>query len=233
MSPPLLLRADSLVHLRAPPAQLRGISLEISPASFTLLSGPPDSGASLLLRVLGLLEHPDSGELWFDSLPTSSLDDPARLALRNRLVGFLFAEPFLLDSFSVAENVAMPLFKISGFDIEQARARTAEVLAFAGLTSATDLTVSGLSPLDHHKVALARALAVSPRLLIAEDAALHLPSSDFRDFAALLRSIPTLLQISVIATAPPTLAPLLNPDREFHLAQGLLAPDPHPIPARE
>jgi ABC-type lipoprotein export system ATPase subunit len=211
---------------------LRGVSLAIEPGRFTLLSGGRDSGAALLLRILGLLERPDSGELWFDSQPTASLDDPARLDLRNRQFGFLFAEPFLLDSFSVAENVAMPLFKILGFDIGQARDRTAEILGFAGLAAAADLTVAGLSPLDHHRVSLVRALATAPRLLIAEDPGLHLPPSDLRAFAALLRSVPDLLGISVIATSPAGPA-LLNPDREYHLENGLLLPDPDPIPAQE
>jgi ABC-type lipoprotein export system ATPase subunit len=230
---PPILRAESLAHHRAPPGELHSLSLAIEPGRFTLLSGGADSGAGILLRILSLLERPDSGELWFDSRPTAALDDAARLALRNSQFGFQFAEPFLLDSFSVAENVAMPLFKISKFDIEQARARTAEVLQFAGLATVADLSVFDLSALDHHKLSLARALAGAPRVLIAENAGLHLPASDFREFAALLRSLPGLLGITVIATSPAG-PEILNPDREIRLEHGLLAADSQPIlPAQE
>jgi ABC-type lipoprotein export system ATPase subunit len=226
-----LLRADALFHHRSPPGELRGVSLAVEPGRFTLLSGGLDSGAGLLLRILGLLERPDAGEVWFDSQPAGPLDDAARLDLRNHLFGFLFAEPFLLDSFSVAENVAMPLFKISGFDIEQARARTSEVLGFTGLSAVADLGVADLSPPDHHKVSLARALAIAPRVLIAEDAGLHLPATDLRGFAGLLRSVPDQFGISVIATSPAG-PKIFGADREVRLEHGVIVADSQPIPVR-
>jgi ABC-type lipoprotein export system ATPase subunit len=227
-----VLRADSLVHRRTPPALLDGLSVSIQPATFTMLTGGANSGAGLLLRILGLLEAPDSGEVWLDAQPASALDDAARLDLRNRHFGFLFAEPFLLDSFTIAENVAMPLFKISAFNIEQARARTTEVLRFAGIEAMADYGVLDVDPVDHHKVALARALAVSPRVLIVEDLALQLPGHEGSELAALLRSVPHLLGISVIATSP--LAPgSLSPDRELRLEHGLLVADSNPYPLQE
>jgi ABC-type lipoprotein export system ATPase subunit len=226
---PSLLRADALFHRGAPPEELRGVSLAIEPARFTLLSGSPGSGAGLLLRVLGLLERPDAGEVWFDSQAAGRLDDAARLDLRNHAFGFIFAEPFLLDSFTVAENVAMPLFKISGLDIQQARCRTSQVLEFTGLAAAADLCVADLSPLDHHKVALARALAIGPRVLVAEDAGLQLPPGDFRDFAALLRAAPGASGVSVIATTSPAGADILSPDREVRIEHGAIAADSQSI----
>jgi ABC-type lipoprotein export system ATPase subunit len=227
-----VLRAESLAHHRSLPAMLDGVSLAIQPASFTLLAGEPDSGAGLLLRILGLLEAPDAGEVWLDGHPASALEETARIDLRNRHFGFLFAEPFLLDSFSIAENVAMPLFKIAGCDIEQARSRTAEVLRFVGIEAIADLNVLDISPLDHHKVALARALAVSPRVLIAEDFALQVPTREVSELAALLRSVPQQLGISVVATSPMHPEALI-PDREVRLENGLIASDSHPYPLQE
>lgn len=224
---PSLLRADAIFHHGSPPGSLSGISLSIEPRRFTLISGLPDSGAGLLLRVLSLLDRPDSGEVWFESQRTVTLDDEARLDLRNHTFGFLFAEPFLLDSFTVAENVAMPLFKISGFDIDQARLRTAQVLDFAGLAASADYRVADISVLDHHKVSLARALAHAPKLLVAENAGLQLSARDFREFAALLRAAPDLLGVSVIATSPA--APeILSPDREIRLERGVIVADSNP-----
>jgi len=211
--------------------ELHGVSLALQPGALTLLSAP-DPSAGLLLRILGLLERPDSGEVWLDSRPAASLEDAARLDLRNRNFGFIFAEPFLLDSFTVAENVAMPLFKIAGFDIEQARNRTTEVLAFAGIEAIADCGVEELSTLDHHKVSLARALAISPRLLIAEDVGLQLPASDAIELAALLRTVPDLLGISVIATSPAG-PELLHPDRQVRLERGVIAADSQPVSVEE
>jgi len=230
---PSLLRADALFHRGAPPEELRGVSVAIEPGRFTLLSGPPGSGAGLLLRVLGFLERPDAGEVWFEGQATGAFDDAARVDLRNHSFGFVFAEPFLLDSFTVAENVAMPLFKISGLDIEQARARTALVLDFAGLAGAADLRVSDLSLLDQYKVALARALAIAPRILVAEDAGLHLSAREFRDFAALLRAAPDILGVTVIATTGAAGVEIFCPDREVRIERGAIVADSHPIPVEE
>ena len=224
-----LLRADEVFHRGSPSGELCGVSVAIDPGRFTLLSGQHGSGAGALLRILGLLDRPDAGQVWFESRPTGCLDDAARLNLRNHAFGFVFAEPFLLDSFSVAENVAMPLFRISGFDIEQARIRTAEVLDFAGLAGVADCAVTDLSPLDRHKLSLARALANAPRVLIAEDTGLQLSPCDLGDFAALLRSAPGHLGVSVIATS---LAPadILGPDREIRIERGAVVADSNPSP---
>jgi ABC-type lipoprotein export system ATPase subunit len=229
---PPSLRADSLVHRRSPPAELRGVSLAIQAGGFTLLSGDAESGAGLLLRILGLLERPDSGEVWFDSIPMGPVDDVVRLGIRNHQFAFLFAEPFLLDSFTVAENVAMPLFKISGFDIERARARTAEVLDFAGIEDSADFAVADLPPLDQHKISLARALAVAPRVLIAEDPGLQLATAELREFAALLRTVPERLGISIIATSPAG-AEVLGAGREIRLERGVIVADSQPVEVEE
>lgn len=227
-----LLRAEALFNHRSPPGELSGVSLVIEAGRFTLLSGDADSGAGALLRVLGLLERADAGEVWFAGQATSMLDDAERLDMRNRLFGYMFAEPFLLDSFTVAENVAMPLFKIACLDIEQARARTAEVLSFAGLAGCADEAVVDLPPADHHKVSLARALAIAPRVVIAEDVGLHLEEADLRGFAELLRAAPDRLGIAVIATSRAG-AELFGADRQIRLERGVIAADSQPAPVQE
>ncbi|HEX4084668.1 MAG TPA: ATP-binding cassette domain-containing protein [Chthoniobacteraceae bacterium] len=219
-----LLRADALCH-----RELQGISLAIEPGGFTMISG---SGSGALLRILGLLDRTEAGEVWMEGRPTSALDDAARLELRNRAFGYVFAEPFVLDSFTVAENIAMPLFKISDYEIEPARIRTGQMLEFAGLTGSAEMGVSELPLHDHYRIALARALAVNPRILIAEQAGLNIPPSEFHNFAALLRSVPETLGIAVIATSPAG-AGLFHPDREIRLEQGAIAADTRPVTVEE
>jgi lipoprotein-releasing system ATP-binding protein len=200
----------------------------IEAGRFTLISGDAESGAGALLRILGLLERADAGEMWIEGQATSALDDGARLECRNHMYGFLFAEPFLLESFTVAENVAMPLFKISGLDIEQARVRTAQVLEFANLAGAADAGMHELSALDQHKVALARALANAPQVLIAEDAGEQLGAGDFREFAGLLKAAAEQMGVAVIATSASGREGL-TPDREVRLENGLIAGDTCPV----
>ena len=231
-STPLLLRAEAVSHHGTPLEELRAVSLAIEPRKFTLLSGPADSGTGLLLRILGLLDRPDAGEVWFEAHPTSALDEAERMKLRNQAFGYVFAEPFLLDSFSVAENVAMPLFKINGLDIEQARIRTAQVLDFAGLAGAADFRVADLSVSDQHKIALARALAIAPRVLIAQDAGSQLSQQDLREYLALLRMVPEALGVAVIATSPAG-SDIIGADREIRLAAGEVAADSHPVAIEE
>jgi len=226
------LRADGVMHHRAPAEELNGVSVTIEPGRFTLLSGGAESGASALLRILGLLERADGGEVWIEGRGTSELDDAARLELRNRFFGFLFAEPFLLDSFTVAENVAMPLFKIGCVDIEVARARTAEVLEFTALSGFADMPVEELGALERHRVSLARAVAISPRVLIAEDVMLHLAREDGRGFAELVRSVPEALGIGVIATSPAE-AEIFGADRLIRLERGVIVGDSQPEPVQE
>ncbi len=224
--PSTLLRTEAVFHRGPAGGQLHGVSLAIEPARLTLLSG---SGSAALLRILGLLQRPDAGEVWFESRCATSLDDAALMDLRNHSFGFVFSEPFLLDSFNVAENVAMPLLKISGFDIDRARVRTAQVLEFTGLTALADQCVADLGPLDRHKISLARALANAPRVLIAEQAGAGLSPGEHQDFAALLRAAPDLSGVSVVATAPAD-ARSFGAQREIRLDEGAVAADSHPIP---
>jgi lipoprotein-releasing system ATP-binding protein len=215
---PPVLRAESVTA----DGRLHGVSLAIEPATFTLLSGDSDSGAGTLLRILGLLERPGAGEVWLDGRATGSLDEIMWLDARNRSFGYLFAEPFLLESFSVAENVGLPLFKIADMNLEQARGRAGEVLSFAGLSSMAEAAVNDLTPAECHRVALARALAIRPRALIAEAAGLNLPTNEQESFAALLREVAHTMGIAVIATSGAGMRSL-GADCEVRLERGVIA----------
>ena len=233
LPPPPILCADNILHhpVSAPgfTLDLRGSSLSVDPGSFTRLSG---AGAPHLLRLLGLLDRPDSGEVWFASQSAGSLDEPARLELRNRSFGFMFAEPFLLQSFTVAENIAMALFKLSGLDIESAHQRTAEMLDFVGLRDASECPITELDPCEQHKVSLARALSNAPRVLIVEDAGADLPPAQRAAFLSLLPAARDLFGAAVIAHLSSS-AGLTFPGREILMDAGAIVSDTRFIPAHE
>ena len=171
---------------------LRGVSLRVHAGEIYFITGE----SAGLLRVLGLLDAPESGEIILEKRSVSSLSEPERDELRNQRCGFLFAAPFLLAAFSVVENVAMPLFKISRFTPEQARERTDLLLDFTGLTAEAQHSIEDITPFQQHAVSLARALANDPAVLTVERLDLEDPAA----FTALLRASCARFGVAVIAS---------------------------------
>lgn len=149
------------------PAHFETVSLAFEAGTFSGFYGSDGSGKGLLLNVLGLLEPHDSGTIRVTEHDVATLDAEEARQLRNESFGFLFNHPCLLPSFSVAENVAMPLFRICGGDAAAARMRTLEVLDFCGIAD-LECTLTGRLDLPtQRKAALARALIHAPEILIA------------------------------------------------------------------
>ena len=180
---------------------LRGLSLRIEASAFHLITGGPAGLRGALLRVLGLLDAPAGGEVFFEGGKVSSLAEPERDRVRSLRCGFLFAAPFLLPSFSVIENIAMPHFKISQVNPEQARERADLLLAFTGLTADAQRPAEELTPYQQHAVSLARALANEPAVITVESLDSGLAPEDAARFAALLRQCCARFGVAVIASA--------------------------------
>ena len=176
------------------------LSLRLDAGVFHLLTGGPAEQRTALLRVIGLLDAPECGEIILESRKLAALADSERDDLRNQRCGFLFASPFLLPSFSVVENVAMPLFKISHFSAAQARERTDLLLDFVGLTAESQQPVEGLTAFQQHAVSLARALANDPAVITVENLDTALGPEDYAGFTALLRQSCARFDVAVIAS---------------------------------
>ena len=198
--PPVLELRD--VTYAADAHALRGLSLGFVAGTFHLVTGGPASVRTALLRVLGLLDAPVSGEVLFEGCDVASLTEPERDSIRNQRCGFLFAAPFLLRTFTVVENIAMPLFKISQVNPEQARERTELLLDFTGLTAEARRHADELTPWQQHAVSLARALANDPVLITVESLNADLAPDESATFAALLRQSCARFGVTVIASAP-------------------------------
>jgi lipoprotein-releasing system ATP-binding protein len=169
--------------------------------------------------VLGLLEEPDSGEVIVDGQSTRRLDDTARAELRKRHFGYLFAAPFLLPGFSVLENVVVPMFKILDSGPAEARSRAEELLAFADVDELRKASAETLSSFDQRRVALVRALATSPAVLLVEESDRDLTAEQQRQFATLLRNACTRWQTTVVSTASASWAPLRG-DQVYDVVDG-------------
>ncbi len=147
---------------------VQGVSAAFYGPGITLLTGSPGSGHHLLLRLLCLMEAPESGEIALLGEPTGGWSEAQRADARNRHFGFLFHSPFLLPSFNVVENVAMPYFKLRDAAPEEAQQPMREVLELVGLEAWAEEEVETLSLEMQHRAALARALITRPEVIVIE-----------------------------------------------------------------
>lgn len=186
--------------LRCAPG-LAPANLVIGPGTLNLFYGPSRETTHLVLRVLGLLQPPASGELLFGSTCTDSLSEEGRTLLRNQRIGFVFSDPFLLPSFSVVENVAMPLLKVFSSDARDAREKTEAALQLAGIPELAQRVAISLPVVDQMRVALARAIAHRPAAIVVEHAETHLGLEEALAFFALLRRATRQLEIAVLVAS--------------------------------
>jgi lipoprotein-releasing system ATP-binding protein len=156
---------------------IRGVDLTVAPGEFVALTGPSGSGKSTLLYLLGVLDRPSAGEVLVLGEPTAALADDARAELRNQRIGFVFQFHFLLPEFSAEENVAIPLLR-RGVKPRLARERAAYELAGLGLGDRRARRPGELSGGEQQRVAVARALAGDPALLLADEPTGNLDSAN-------------------------------------------------------
>jgi len=185
---------------------VREISAPFPRRSFNLVTGSSAGERALLLRLLSLLETPDAGDVLLDGQPTRELDDGARAELRSRRLGLIYTSPFLLPSLSTIENIAVPLFKVSGMEPDEARLRAEAALEFVGLGGAEQFRSGDLSRGEQHGVALARALATEPGVLLVEELDSIVSGEALQYFTGLLRQATDRFGVTVICTASPTFA---------------------------
>ena len=148
---------------------LHGIDLRLDPGEFVALVGPSGSGKSTLLNLIGLLERPTSGTLRIAGSDTTTLAERALTGLRGRAIGFVFQFHHLLPGFTALENVLMPAIIERGVAAPEDLHRARELLARVGLADAQHKRPSQLSGGMQQRVAVARALALSPRLVLADE----------------------------------------------------------------
>ena len=147
---------------------LRGVSLSVQPGEMVALVGPSGCGKSTLLHIAGLLEKADSGDVVIDGKAANSLRDDARTAIRRATIGFVYQYHHLLREFSAAENVMLPQM-IAGVGRSGARQRAGELLESVGLAKRVEHRPAELSGGEQQRVAIVRALANKPKLLLADE----------------------------------------------------------------
>ena len=203
---------------------LRGVDLDVRPGEVVGLIGPSGSGKSSLLHAAGLLEHPTSGEVRIDGHEMGHLPDNARTRVRLGAIGFVYQFHHLLPEFDARDNVALPL-RIAGVGREAARQRAEELLVRLGLADRLTHQPAQLSGGERQRVAVARALANRPRLLLADEPTGNLdPATSQTVFEALHDLVKSTGVAALIATHNMELAGHM--DRVFALKDGHLEERP-------
>jgi lipoprotein-releasing system ATP-binding protein len=148
---------------------LRGVSFEARRGQVDAIVGPSGCGKSTLLYLLGLLDQPDGGEIAINGQTMSNNDDAARTAARGAHIGFVFQFHFLMLEFSALENVMMPMRKLAKLTPPKMAARAHELLGSVGLGEKTHRLGTQLSGGEQQRVAVARALANEPSIILADE----------------------------------------------------------------
>jgi lipoprotein-releasing system ATP-binding protein len=201
---------------------LQGVDLDVATGEMVAVVGASGVGKSTLLHVLGTLDRPDAGSLRIAGEDVLALGERRRCEFRNRTIGFVFQFHHLLPEFSAVENVAMPLL-IGRHAAGEARRRAAELLEEVGLGARGSHRPGALSGGEQQRVAVARALAASPRVLLADEPTGDLDRATGRKLAETLRSLVRARSLTVVVvTHNEELA--RGCDRVLALAGGRLLP---------
>jgi lipoprotein-releasing system ATP-binding protein len=199
---------------------LDGVNLQVARGEMVAIVGASGTGKSTLLHLLGALDRPTRGAVSIDGERLEDRSDEELSTLRNRRIGFVFQFHHLLREFSALENVMMPL-RIAGWDTQRARGRSEELLSRVGLAGRMSHRPSELSGGEQQRTAVARALAIDPAVLLADEPSGNLDHANSERLHDLFVELSRDLEIAmVVVTHNRSLA--LRADRALLLEDGRL-----------
>jgi putative ABC transport system ATP-binding protein len=166
---------------------LKDASVDVEQGTLTLLQGPSGSGKTTLINLLGALDYPTSGGIFFDGTPIHLLPEPKRDELRRLKMGFVFQSIALISLMSAYENVEFGL-RIAGYESRDRRRRAEQCLAFVGLHKRMHHRPNELSGGEQQRVAIARALLHRPDVLLLDESTASLDEASEQRLYALLRT---------------------------------------------
>jgi ABC-type lipoprotein export system ATPase subunit len=200
---------------------LRGVSVAICRSEFVALRGASGAGKSTLLHLLGGLDSPNAGDIWFGGQNLSRMSQATRSRWRNDKVGFIFQAYHLLPELDALENVCLPA-RMSRVPAIQAETRGKELLARVGLAQRLEHKPAELSGGEQQRVAIARALINEPELIIADEPTGNLDSKTGDEIMDLLLALRAERNTTlVIATHDERIA--ARAPKVFQLIDGQLA----------
>jgi putative ABC transport system ATP-binding protein len=198
---------------------LNQVELQIAQGEYIAITGPSGSGKSTLVNVIGGLDTPDGGSVTVNNQNLSAMPDDALSDYRSQTVGFIFQSFNLQSQTTVLENVMLPLL-IAGVAYDESHGRALEMLNLVGLGRRLDHKPSQLSGGQQQLTAIARALVMQPKILIADEPTGNLDSTHGQEILAMLQKINDSGTTLLVVTHDPNMAHLA--DRLLHMTDGKL-----------
>ncbi len=177
---------------------LKDINFSVTQGEFLVIQGPSGAGKSTLLHILGGLDYPTSGAVYFRGVDIYTLDENARSAFRNQQVGFVFQFFHLLPELNALENVLLPGILKSWWERKKSLGAALELLERLGLSSRLKHRPSALSGGEQQRVALARALINRPQLLLCDEPTGNLDSENGKKILELLIELNQSQKITIV-----------------------------------
>ncbi|MCO6497759.1 MAG: ABC transporter ATP-binding protein [Chitinophagaceae bacterium] len=199
---------------------LKGVDIEVQQGEIVSIVGSSGAGKSTLLHILGTLDTADKGSISLDGLEVTKMRGKKLAEFRNKHIGFVFQFHHLLPEFSAIENVCIPGW-IAGTNKKELKQHAEELMNVLGLSERMDHKPSELSGGEQQRVAVARALINSPRIVMADEPTGNLDSANARELHGLFMDLRDRLgQTFLIVTHNEHLAELS--DRVLHMKDGLI-----------
>jgi len=201
---------------------LKGVSTTIQAGEIVAIVGPSGAGKSTLLQLLGTLDRPDTGTVLYEDVDVYHLKDHDLANFRNRQIGFVFQFHHLLAEFTALENMCIPAF-IAGMGKKEAESRAKELAEFLGVGARISHKPAALSGGEQQRFAVARALMLHPKVILADEPSGNLDSANARELHELFFDLRKHFnQTFVIVTHNPNLAEMA--DRRLTMVDGKLNP---------
>ncbi|MCC8144853.1 MAG: ABC transporter ATP-binding protein [Bacteroidales bacterium] len=199
---------------------LKGIDLSISQGEIVSIVGPSGAGKTTLLQILGTLDRPDDGEVFYGKVNVNALKDKELAAFRNKNIGFVFQFHQLLPEFTALENVMIPAL-IGNLKQPEAQKKAKEILDFLGLSDRIEHKPAELSGGEKQRVAVARALVNNPSVIFADEPSGSLDTKNKDELHQLFFDLRKQFnQTFVIVTHDESLAKLT--DRTIYMQDGII-----------
>ena len=202
---------------------LKNIHLTVEKGDYLAIMGPSGSGKTTLMNLIGCLDVPTSGQYLLDGMDLQDLSDDRLAEIRNKHIGFVFQQFYLLPKMTALDNVALPLL-YAGVPLKERRARAEEALKAVGLEDRIHFLPNELSGGQCQRVAIARAMAGNPDLLLADEPTGALDTASGEQIMEIFRSLSNQGMTILMITHEPDIA--AQADKTYYIRDGQLRTSP-------
>ncbi|MDA4115245.1 MAG: ABC transporter ATP-binding protein [Thaumarchaeota archaeon] len=219
---PLLTLHDVCKEYTGSRIVLKGVNLDVGAKDFVVIRGRSGIGKSTLLRIMGLLDAPTSGEVLVDGRETGKMKDPELSRIRLMTFGFVFQQFNLIPSLTNVENVELPM-QLAGLGADERRSRALALLQSFGVEALAKRFPGEISGGEQQRVTVARALANKPQLVLADEPTASLDDANSDAVLGLFKKVSEENEVAVVLTTT-SISDKFQSTRELSISDGALLP---------